>query len=54
MSIQVPTRNMALSLEEFQNELLPITEAQLYEAKRKGRNQVRGQELAGYFSNSLK
>ena len=36
------------------NELVSIVEAQLYEAKRQGRNQVCGQELAGYFSNSLK
>ena len=35
-------------------ELVSIVEAQLYEAKRQGRNQVCGQELAGYFSNSLK
>jgi diguanylate cyclase (GGDEF)-like protein len=36
------------------NELLSIVEAQLYKAKRQGRNQACGQQLAGYFSNSLK
>ncbi|MBI5591364.1 MAG: diguanylate cyclase [Deltaproteobacteria bacterium] len=36
------------------NALVSIVEAQLHEAKRRGRNQVCGQELAGYFSNSLK
>jgi diguanylate cyclase (GGDEF)-like protein len=35
------------------NELISIVEAQLHEAKRLGRNQVCGQELAGYFSNSF-
>ena len=35
-------------------ELVSIAEAQLHEAKRQGRNRVCGQELAGYFSNSLK
>jgi diguanylate cyclase (GGDEF)-like protein len=35
-------------------ELVSICEAQLYKAKQQGRNQVCGQELAGYFSNSVK
>jgi diguanylate cyclase (GGDEF)-like protein len=35
------------------NELVSLVETQLHEAKHKGRNQVCGQELAGYFSNSL-
>jgi diguanylate cyclase (GGDEF)-like protein len=35
-------------------ELVSIAEAQLREAKQLGRNRVCGQELAGYFSNSLK
>jgi diguanylate cyclase (GGDEF)-like protein len=35
-------------------ELAAIAETQLREAKQKGRNQACGQELPGYFSNSLK
>jgi len=35
-------------------ELVSIAEAQLREAKQQGRNQACGQELPGYFSNSLK
>jgi diguanylate cyclase (GGDEF)-like protein len=35
-------------------ELVSIAEARLREAKQQGRNQACGQELPGYFSNSLK
>ncbi|MDO9111610.1 MAG: diguanylate cyclase [Desulfatirhabdiaceae bacterium] len=36
------------------SEFISAVEAQLHKAKQQGRNQVCGQELEGYFSNSLK
>ncbi|MFH0995671.1 MAG: diguanylate cyclase [Pseudomonadota bacterium] len=47
-------RRLITPLALLMNELVSIVEAQLNEARRQGRNQVCGQELAGYFSNTLK